>query len=137
MITCGKCNKGFTNWLMLDGKYRNLSSRKFCLDCSPFGARNTRDLTKDSRTIPKTSYERVKSFRKKKKDKCIEFLGGCCSSCGYSKCKAALHIHHLDPVVKEFAISEKQAWGFEAVKQELRKCVLLCANCHAETHYPD
>ena len=25
----------------------------------------------------------------------------------------------------------------EAIADELRKCILLCANCHAETHFPE
>ena len=25
----------------------------------------------------------------------------------------------------------------DAIDDEIRKCILLCANCHAEIHFPD
>mgnify|MGYP006433691181 CR=1 FL=1 len=45
MPTCKKCNQKYPCWVEIDGKQRNLGTRKFCLDCSPFGSHNTRDLT--------------------------------------------------------------------------------------------
>jgi hypothetical protein len=47
----------------------------------------------------------------------------------------ALEFHHLDPKAKEFAISHDgitRSWS--KIQAELAKCVLLCANCHRETH---
>ena len=44
MPICKKCGKSFTNWITINGKKRNLHSRKFCLECSPFGQHNTIDL---------------------------------------------------------------------------------------------
>jgi hypothetical protein len=46
MPTCIKCQKEFPNWMKIDGCMKNLSARKFCLECSPFGKHNTRDITK-------------------------------------------------------------------------------------------
>jgi hypothetical protein len=45
---CKKCNNEFPFHVVVEGKKRNLKTRKFCLDCSPFGKRNTKDLTKDT-----------------------------------------------------------------------------------------
>lgn len=42
MPTCRSCNIDFLNQALIRGKVRNLQRRKFCLDCSPFGAHNTR-----------------------------------------------------------------------------------------------
>jgi hypothetical protein len=56
-----------------------------------------------------------------------------CRICGYDRSVAALHFHHVDPAQKRFAISRD---GFtrslDEARNEARKCVLLCANCHAE-----
>jgi len=41
MPFCRKCNEKFPNRTIIDGKTHNLSSRKFCLNCSPFGKHNT------------------------------------------------------------------------------------------------
>src|SRR4051812_39638663 len=50
MKNCVKCNKSFPNLLKIDNKIRNLCKRKYCLECSPFGMKNTRQLHKDSLT---------------------------------------------------------------------------------------
>ncbi len=42
MPTCKKCSKSFPNHIILNNKKRNLQHRKFCIECSPFGAHNTR-----------------------------------------------------------------------------------------------
>lgn len=82
------------------------------------------------------SSERVKKWRRSTKDRIIKAMGGSCIICGYSKCDAALETHHLDSDVKDFAIGMVRAspkkWS--AIVEELRKCVLLCANCHREVH---
>lgn len=61
--------------------------------------------------------------------------GGSCVKCGYNKCIAALEFHHRDPTQKEFQISKRWSMTDEAVKKEIDKCDLLCANCHREVHY--
>jgi len=69
------------------------------------------------------------------KDKCIFYKGSKCEKCGYNKCIDALHFHHLDPLLKEFAISKRTSYSFDQnIKNELDKCQLLYANCHAEIH---
>ena len=74
--------------------------------------------------------------RKKLKLLAVEYLGGKCSTCGYNKCIEALDFHHRDSSVKEFGIAAKgNTRSWESVKQELNKCILLCANCHREHHY--
>jgi len=65
----------------------------------------------------------------------VEYKGGHCEICGYSKCNNALEFHHRDSSAKDFGISAKgytRSW--EKVKAELDKCILLCANCHREIH---
>jgi len=60
---------------------------------------------------------------------------GKCQSCGYSRCEGALDFHHKDERQKSFGISTKgytRSW--KAVRDEVSKCYLLCANCHRETH---
>ena len=46
---------------------------------------------------------------------------------------SALEFHHPDPMTKEFNISDRIT-SFEAIRAELDKCHLLCANCHREVH---
>lgn len=39
MKICEKCGKEFQSQIEIDGVKRNLKSRKYCLDCVPFGSR--------------------------------------------------------------------------------------------------
>ncbi|HVG21805.1 MAG TPA: HNH endonuclease signature motif containing protein [Blastocatellia bacterium] len=65
----------------------------------------------------------------------VSYKGGCRQICSYDRCFEALEFHHLDPTQKDFGISKKgytRSW--EKVKNEIDKCLLLCANCHREFH---
>ena len=63
----------------------------------------------------------------------IEEAGGACQLCGYDRVPAALQFHHLDPSQKAFELSQRgAAIALDAARAEVAKCVLLCANCHAE-----
>jgi len=44
MPVCGICKNEFPGWVVIEGKKRNLNSRKYCLGCSPRGGHNTRQL---------------------------------------------------------------------------------------------
>ena len=73
--------------------------------------------------------------RKRIKLQAIEYKGGFCQICGYKKCTKALHFHHLNPDEKDFNIAYKaHTRSWKRVKEEIDKCVLVCANCHAEIH---
>ena len=71
----------------------------------------------------------------------VDYKGGKCEICGYNKCLGALEFHHLNPEEKEFTISKKNVNNntikIEDLKREADKCILVCANCHAELHYKD
>lgn len=83
----------------------------------------------------KCNVEAVQARRDNLKLMAIKYMGGKCQSCGYDKCMAALEFHHKDPSEKEFGIGHKgYTRSFEKVKNELDKCVMLCANCHREEH---
>lgn len=83
------------------------------------------------------SITRRKKSRFNKKARFKDSLGGKCQICGYDKYQGALHFHHVDPTQKKFGISDATArkkYPEEEVQAELKKCVLVCANCHAEIH---
>ena len=80
--------------------------------------------------IYKKKRERINNHRKELK----KLLGGKCEICSYNKCLAALEFHHK--------IGEKEGhvsrliMDFSRQKslKEIKKCILLCANCHRELH---
>lgn len=79
---------------------------------------------------------RVKTWRNNTKDRIIKAFGSSCAVCGYSRCNNALELHHLDPTEKEFSFGGIRAnpKSWDKIVVELRKCMLLCANCHREYH---
>ncbi len=81
----------------------------------------------------KCSAEAVSRRRRNVKRLLVEEAGGRCSVCGYDRCLAALQFHHVDPAQKRFSLSHRGvARSLERARAEAAKCVLLCANCHAE-----
>lgn len=80
--------------------------------------------------------EAVKTWRRRCKERIIEAMGGGCVVCGYNRCHASLDLHHIDPEHKDFGFGAIRAnpknWASLVV--ELRKCVLVCKNCHGEVH---
>lgn len=76
--------------------------------------------------------EAVVRRRRRAKEILVREAGGKCKLCGYDRCLAALEFHHVDPKVKEFAVSRRGARSIERLRAEVHKCVLLCSNCHAE-----
>lgn len=69
----------------------------------------------------------------------IGMHGGKCSICGYDRNYAALEFHHDAPVEKVFQLDlrslSNRKWS--VILDEVKKCRLLCSNCHAEAHNPD
>jgi transposase len=77
--------------------------------------------------------EAVSARRRRVKQRLVEAAGGRCVICGYERSPAALQFHHTAPAEKAFAIAARGvARSLEAALAEARKCVLLCATCHAE-----
>ena len=76
---------------------------------------------------------------KNKRNFLINYFKNSCSICGYNKNSAALVFHHIEPKNKKFNITLKNCMtkSIDELQQEASKCILLCANCHAELHYPN
>jgi hypothetical protein len=51
---------------------------------------------------------------------------------------AALTWHHVDPATKKFQLDLRSLSNRSEreIQAEVTKCILLCANCHAEAHSP-
>lgn len=82
------------------------------------------------------SSEAVKRWRVSSKKRVVESMGGKCQCCGYDKTDSALELHHINPEEKELSFGAIRAnpKSWDKIVEELRKCILLCANCHREVH---
>lgn len=93
--------------------------QKYCIECQPKARRLWAKRLRDNAVI---------IFHKYK-----ERIG--CKVCGYNKFGGALDFDHKDPSTKKRRILAKD-WVSRKTRPivlaELKKCQLLCANCHRE-----
>jgi hypothetical protein len=83
----------------------------------------------------KRKYQKKKSYKRKMFS--IEYKGGKCEDCGIiatMENRSIFDFHHLNPSNKKDDINEIQTKNIDRLKEELDKCVLLCANCHRLRH---
>ena len=99
--------------------------------------KNQKELLEKSKQYYQDNHKKIlengKKCREDKKQYLDKYkLSKGCERCGYSECPEALHFHHIGD--KEFCISKAiyDGTSLEKIKEEIKKCVILCANCHAE-----
>lgn len=72
---------------------------------------------------------------KRRKSNLIKVFGGRCCLCGFDAYQEALEFHHVNPEEKEFGITrDTSTTSLEKQLQELKKCILVCSNCHRGIH---
>ena len=116
---CIICNKKFET-------KPNGNSRKYCFECSP--------------SYPKggSRAKTITALRQAMRREAVKRYGGKCQLCGYDKCIDALQFHHKNPEEKKFGLAQNgiiHSW--EEYLKECEKCILICANCHAELHWQE
>lgn len=114
---CEICNKEFET-------KPNGGSRKYCFDCSP--------------SYPKggSRSKTLMALRQAMRKEAIKRYGGKCQICGYNRCPEALSFHHKNPNQKSFGLAQNGlTHSWEEYLKECEKCILICANCHAELHW--
>lgn len=59
-----------------------------------------------------------------------------CAKCGEER-EYCLDFHHADPNEKENTIARMTSnnYRLDTVLNEIKKCIVLCSNCHREFHY--
>ena len=106
---------------------------EFDVTCSGCGrAYHYDSLNRKGHTKAKCNSCSVNNRRPMVKLRAVALLGGKCRFCGYKRCVNALEFHHLED--KKFEIGDKLNRAWAALVLELKKCVLVCSNCHAELH---
>ena len=75
----------------------------------------------------------VYNIRKRNIDHAFQSLGEECWLCEEND-KDCLDFHHINPKHKSFRIKNGTTNSLEYLDSELKKCALLCANCHRKVH---
>lgn len=74
------------------------------------------------------------SFRKRRKQNLVQLKGGKCCICGFDSFVEALEFHHINPEIKEYQLSSGHCHSLEKDINEVKKCALVCSNCHKGIH---
>ncbi len=86
----------------------------------------------------KNNSHNVKIKRWRNRLACLKLAGAKCETCGLVATLenvAAFDFHHRDPKEKSFGMSSnynRKSW--QDLENEVKKCNLLCKNCHALEH---
>ena len=84
--------------------------------------------------ISKASAERVQARRDRRGRHLAKYKSNCgCAICGFDNHKA-LDFHHVDPSTKVNVVSHMLNQKLSILMDEVRKCEVLCANCHRIYH---
>jgi hypothetical protein len=77
----------------------------------------------------------VSNYRRRRKSNLMRVLGNKCCLCGFDVIQDALEFHHIKPEEKEYGIAANgTCHDLEKDLAEIKKCVLVCANCHRLIH---
>ena len=79
------------------------------------------------------------AHNKSRADRNVEFVqrvkrNSKCSKCDESRWYV-LDFHHLRDKKYNIADASTSGYSINTIKDEIRKCIVLCANCHRELHY--
>ena len=116
---------------------------KICRDCA-FEKNREIKKKKPKREIIIRTKKKIRDngrsrYRETKKA-IIKRLGNVCAICGGKFCWYAYDFHHRDSKEKECKISRFFKYSLEQLKrkpefkEELNKCILVCAICHRKIH---
>ena len=100
--------------------------------------KNTKRIARRRRNLE--SYREAERIRQRRaRAKTRIFVNSMKTKC--SKCPknhpACLHFHHRDPAIKVMKIQQAvtNKMPRDKLLEEIAKCDVLCANCHAKLHY--
>ena len=79
---------------------------------------------------------RITIHKARGKEKWDLFKGSLhCARCSENHI-ACMDFHHIDPADKEYSVSALiSSKMFTKAYKEIKKCIVLCANCHRKEHY--
>jgi len=152
-MKCLNCNRKIPSKIKIKNKMIRLTSRKFCLKCSPLGSRNTRqyiietkddesycprcqevkkidefyNINKRTASYCKLCQQKVKKIKAEEKlHELIEQKGGACMDCGQI---FPTPVYIFYDGLNKFPMSKIQHLSLNKLTQKLKSHFLICRNC--------
>ncbi len=134
MKTCSKCSlaKSEKDFFIKDKKNNRLHAH--CKDCYREHRKTyyKQHYAKYGELYRQRARDQRALLRKEFRDNMLEYLSSKeCVECHENDWRV-LEFDHLDPTQKSFSISQAVKLGYRwpDVKKEIKKCRILCSNCH-------
>lgn len=107
-----------------DLELRKLKHKEYSKKHYEKNTKQIKQRVKDYKIIEKTKWYLFKETLK-------------CTNCGFSH-KAAMDFHHEDPSTKIDSVHRLINSGkFAMAYEEMKKCIVLCSNCHRIHHHDE
>lgn len=129
---CSKCKRE----LPLDNfRWKNKSQGKKHSQCKECQSKSEKKHYRENTERQKAVRERA-NFQKQANVEYVEYIKQQgCVKCG-EKRTWVLDFHHKNPEEKENTIAHMlKSASIETLDNEIKKCILFCANCHRDYHY--
>lgn len=128
---CTKCNRELP---LENFRWKNKSEGRKHAQCKECQSAQERERYRNDLTRREKLFEIAKNQREKNFLLIEEVKSQGCVKCGEKRI-CSLDFHHIDPTLKTDNINHLRTCGYETLKKEIDKCVVLCANCHREFHH--
>jgi len=117
-----------------------LKNKKEILKKQKLYKKNNPDKTLEiQRRYRENNYKEIRERNQQRYDKKRQYINDYkltkgCSICGYNKCAFVLDFHHDKGKNYEIPRMANSHNSMERLKEEIKNCIVLCANCHRELH---
>lgn len=132
MKYCGRCDRNLSEDSFSINNSRKDGLQSYCISCMKEARLEHYEKKKDYyRNQVKSKKDYLKEFVKRFKNICK------CSVCGEDR-GWLLDFHHCNGEDKLREVAYMYKYGsINSLKKEIRKCKVLCANCHRDLHYQE
>jgi len=127
MKTCCVCHEELPESEFNKNKTRKDGLSTLCRACSR--ARSKRFYQENTESQKQYITLRRQKRKEESIPKILEILAGGCSSCSEKDIRC-LDFHHVENKKKSVMVLLREGYGWEAIKEEIDKCIVLCSNCH-------
>lgn len=91
--------------------------------------------------MPRTSKEAIERGKlnqklrsRQRKLDLVKRFGDACSVCKQTFPPCCYDFHHIDPNQKETKVSQLTGMALDRLEEEIKKCIMVCSNCHRIIH---
>lgn len=131
MKICSACKIAKDESCFAKNKTKSDGLQSACKDCQNTRNKRTYAQSQDRRDKIAKSREATVSANLKLMRRYKRMCG--CKVC-HEREPVALDLHHVDPQGKDKNPSQMISYSSAKLKAEIRKCIVLCANCHRKVH---